>query len=430
MPILDIQRRFRELGRIRLGEQRVAKSGKSYPAKLETFRLTSPSEDLIASCAELYGGEVKVWENAPGQGRQWELVTTTSVLDVLVPPGEPLSQWNETWSGGGCVRRCDGFRNVLTDEPCQCPSDTDARSELAAKGLACKPTTRLSLILPRVPDVGVWRLESHGYNSAVELPGTVALLEAVLSRGFMLPAQLRLEARTTKRDGQTNHFVVPVLELTGMTMAALRSGEAAGYQQLEAPSAPAPAAIEPPKAPAPAPAEPTAPPAARTAAAPPDGPQRPKTAPPLPGEGAAAPTDDAFDLGSFRSQIAALPADLQGQVATLWKERRLGSVKEGTRFPLTQDQWPAANQLLDDMREVVGRRRARVNALLGEIGIKGDDRHQAISEATGGEIASSGCVTQAQLTAIEAYVNQAKEILAAERAEMAKDAAAGGSDAA
>jgi hypothetical protein len=321
---------------------------------------------------------------------------------------------------GGCVRRCDGFRNVLTDEPCQCPSDTDARSELAAKGLACKPTTRLSLILPRVPDVGVWRLESHGYNSAVELPGTVALLEAVLSRGFMLPAQLRLEARTTKRDGQTNYFVVPVLELTGMTMAALRSGEATGYQQLEAPSVPAPVAIEPAKTPAPPAPEPTEAPKAPASG---DGPQRPKTAPPLPGSG--EPIDDAFDLGSFRSQIASLPADLQGQVAALWKERRLGSVREGAQHPLTKDQWPAANQLLDDMRDVVGRRRARVNALLGEIGIKGDDRHQAISEATGGEIASSGCVTQAQLTAIEAYVSQAKEILAAEQAELAKDAAGG-----
>lgn len=427
MPLLDIQRRFRELGRIRLGEQRVAKSGKSYPAKLETFRLTSPSEDLIGSCAELYGGEVKVWENAPGQGRQWELVTTSSTLDVIVPPGEPLSQWWETWSGGGCQRRCDGFRNVLTDEPCQCPADSDSRSELAAQGLACKPTTRLSLILPRVPDIGVWRMESHGYNSAVELPGTVALLEAQLSRGFMLPARLRMEPRTTKRDGQTNHFVVPVLELTGTTMAALRSGDLNGDLQIEAPSVPAPAAI----APAPATSaqnDPAPPPVPGPAPKAQTGPRRPQNEPPLPGEDEAA-LDEAFDLAPYRSQIAELPVDLQGQAATLWKERRLGSVKEGAQKPLTRAEWPAANEILDAMREVVGRRRARVNALLGEIGIKGDDRHSAISDATGGEIASSGCVTQAQLTAIEAYVSQAKDILAAEQAEMAKDAA-GGSDAA
>lgn len=233
MALLDIQRRFRELGRIRSGAKAVTKSGKSYPTKLSEWRLTSASQELLNVAAEVYGGTVQVWKDAPTQGDQYELLTGTDRFDVLVPPGEPLSQYWELWSGGGCTRRCNGLQEMLSGEPCLCPSDIAQRAELAKSGQACKATTRLSVILPRIPDIGVWRVESHGMNAAVELPGTVSIIHAAISQGQMLPAQLRLEQRTSKKDGETRHFAVPVLELPTVTMAQLQGGEVP--QQLAAP---------------------------------------------------------------------------------------------------------------------------------------------------------------------------------------------------
>ena len=53
--VLDIQRRHMELGRIRMGE----KGSKGQPTRLETWRLTSASRDLLESAAKVYGGEVE-----------------------------------------------------------------------------------------------------------------------------------------------------------------------------------------------------------------------------------------------------------------------------------------------------------------------------------------------------------------------------------
>ena len=251
-PILDLQVRMRELGRIRTGVQVASSNGKRRPSKLETFRLTSASRTLLDHAAEVYGGDVHPW--AAPNGPEFELVTTSDHLDIIVPPGQALSQWYELWSGG-CQRRCDGRLNVITDSPCECPEDPAERRELAAEGRACKPTTRLNVMLPLVPDLGIWRLEVHGYYAAVELAGAAAFLER--TRGDV-PARLRLDKRHVKRPGEpSKDFVVPVIEigatLSEMTRVAIGEAPAAALlgpvnrrERVERPaSLPAPDETEP-----------------------------------------------------------------------------------------------------------------------------------------------------------------------------------------
>ncbi|HSW42517.1 MAG TPA: hypothetical protein VLM76_08415, partial [Patescibacteria group bacterium] len=210
MAILTLQRRLRELGRIRTGVKVAGSNGKSRPAKLETFRLTSASRDLLEAAAAIYDGEVRAWPDGDG----WELVTAVDALDIVIPPGNSMTQFYELWSGGGCQRRCDGVTELLTMEPCVCPADQDERRTLAADGRACKPTTRLNVILPLVPDMGVWRLESHGYYAAVELAGTADFLARATAEGRLIPARLRLDQREAKRPNQPiMRYAVPVIEL-------------------------------------------------------------------------------------------------------------------------------------------------------------------------------------------------------------------------
>ena len=240
-PILDIQRQLVELGRIRTGDQVEFQDGsgatKRRPRKLETFRLTSQGRELVAAAAALYGGEPRAW------GDQWEVVVTAESLPVMLPPGQAVSQWYEMWSGGGCQRRCDGSRQVLVDEPCACPVDKVERAQLASRGQACKPTTRVNLILPELPGLGVWRLESHGYYAAVELAGAAEYLSMATSVGHRIPARLRLVKRQVKRpaigrDGkatvQTRNFAVPTIDLE-VRIADLLAGE---VPALPAPTAP------------------------------------------------------------------------------------------------------------------------------------------------------------------------------------------------
>lgn len=203
MPLLDLQRRLVEIGRIRLGE----KDG-NRPVKRDTWRLTSRNRDLLESAQTVYPGELRAWND------QYELLTEATSLRVMVIPGQTLSQYYEMWSGGGCQRRCDGEQTIVPiDGPCLCPASHDERSALAAKGQACKATTRLSVLLPNVPGVGCWRLETHGYYAAVELAATSEIIERATAHGVMLPASLRIEQRESKKNGQTRKFPVPVIDV-------------------------------------------------------------------------------------------------------------------------------------------------------------------------------------------------------------------------
>jgi len=231
MPILTLQQRLRELGRIRIGQKVATAKGGTRPAKLNQFRLTSPSKELLDRVAAKYGGTVAPWTPEGGAG-QFEVITESTRMPIHVPP-QPVSQYYELWSGGGCQRRCDGVTELLKDRPCICGPDPEQRS--------CKPTTRLNVVLSEIEGVGVWRLESHGYYAALELPGVAELLAQT---GGYIEAFLGLEQRTAKRDGQTRHWMVPTIDVA-VTPAALMAGNAsvaavAGGPQRAAIEAPRP----------------------------------------------------------------------------------------------------------------------------------------------------------------------------------------------
>lgn len=217
--LADLQARQVEVGRIRLGtsETKTNQSGREYqkPVKLDRFRLTSRSQQLIEEAAGRYGGEVEPWEPQSGGATQFQVIVEARSLPIIVPP-DPLSQFYEVWSGGKVQRRCDGMREILSDQACLCSS---ANPDPAKR--QCKPYTRLSVMLAEMNGVGVWRLETHGYNAAVELPAVVDLLSRA---GGNIAARLEMEERSSvvEVNGKevTSRFMVPVIHVE-MTPAAI-----------------------------------------------------------------------------------------------------------------------------------------------------------------------------------------------------------------
>jgi hypothetical protein len=222
MTLIGIQTRFREVGRIRTGEK-VTRNGKTYPSRLDTFRFTSTDRSVLEAVAEKYGGTVEPWEHG------FQVTTTSDRISVMLPPRgtvESHSLWYELWSGGGIERRCDGETALVGGQDGQCVCDPDARM--------CKPTLRVSFLLPDLPGLGVWRLETKGYNAAAELPGTLNLLAAWADQGRPVRGILRLEQRESIREGKKKLYAVPVLDPVG-TIDAVLAGAGGG------PSLPAPA---------------------------------------------------------------------------------------------------------------------------------------------------------------------------------------------
>lgn len=411
-PILQLQRRLRELGRIRLGEQRVSKNGKNYPAKLDTFRLTSQDGAVISAAAEVFGGDPRPWKDAPA-GEQFEVVTLASCLNVIVPPtGMAFSQWNETWTGGGCKKRCDGKWDVVRD--CACDCDPDKRE--------CAPHTRLSVILSDLPGLGVWRLDTQGYYAAVELAGVVDVIEAYAARGQMLPARLMLEQREVKRPGEpSKKFAVPVLDVD-VNLGGLMLGGGAGPAVQEQPSfTPVNQAALPP-----APDVPVASQMAAVNGEPAPKKPRKNAAVPMkatglvprtaaqaaaeepapttdedPGRPFEPPVDDGFDVDPIRNAIETFGPRLRKTVGETWKANNWGSIAENTTArPITKSEADAAWLYVTDEQEAMKKRSQRIAIACTKAGLDDDGRHALIAYVTSGETESSKDVTEGEVHGI------------------------------
>lgn len=237
MAVLDIQRRGQQIGRLRIGQQvAVIKdgrdTGKTRPARLDTFRFTTSSRITAEAIAELYGGEVREWNG------ELEVITGKTEIGVTVPPRDQVvSQWYEMWTAGGCQRRCDSQHDQISNGPCQCPhaADPSDAEETATAALerarlakmnpprACGLVTRINVMIPDLPGLGVFRLDTGSYYAATEIGDSAALMQMARDRGVFLPAILRIEHRQRVSGGQTKKFPVPVLEVL-TTFRALATG--------------------------------------------------------------------------------------------------------------------------------------------------------------------------------------------------------------
>ncbi|MYR61146.1 hypothetical protein GTY54_34620 [Streptomyces sp. SID625] len=205
-----MKRQAAELGRIRTGYSRPnpKPDGRPIPVKSKTFILTSHSREYVAAAAELYGGRVEQWTPQGQPVAQWRVITEATELRAILPAGDPLDQSYEMWSGGGCSRRCDGVTERMLNRPCVCLAQYGEDWHERPTDQVCRPTSRVGVFLPDLPDLGVWRLETKSYYAADALAGGLdTVLQATEGRG-MMPVRLWIEQRKAVRNGKTKQFQV------------------------------------------------------------------------------------------------------------------------------------------------------------------------------------------------------------------------------
>jgi hypothetical protein len=207
----DIDSRPPEAGRLRFGIKADTRNGKQRPMAIDRWRMTSPERAQIEAIAALYGGTPEPWNEPRATVQdQWQVTTDTNRLPVWMPPGS-LNVSYEAWNAGGCERRCDGETCWLTTRthreqvPCVCATEQG--------NPVCKPHSRLSVMIPEIPFSGVWRLDTGSENFLYEAPGVIRMIEQMQAADRIVKVELLLTKRTTRRGGQTSHFVVPQIVL-------------------------------------------------------------------------------------------------------------------------------------------------------------------------------------------------------------------------
>lgn len=224
--ILNRQRQMAEQGRLRLGYTVAGEKGPR-PVRSQTWVLTSHSEEHITTAAQLWGGDVERWQPMGNGHEQWRVITQANSIDAILPPGDPLTQAYEQWSKGGCQVRCDGVTEQFSGSPCLCLAKFGEQWYERNTGV-CDSKSRLKVMLPDMPGLGVWRMETGSFYATDEIAGMVDTIRAAVGPTVLVPVRLRIEQRTRVAGGQTKQFVVPVLDIRGVTAGSLLAGEVPG----------------------------------------------------------------------------------------------------------------------------------------------------------------------------------------------------------
>lgn len=254
MPMLDLNQRYQDAFRIRLGE----KKGNLPKALTDRIRITAANKAVPEAFAEIYGvapgSELSQWED------EWQVHLPITALPIWLLPGQSVIQWWEKYRGKVCDRRCDGVREQLSGQPCMCPPDIDARMNDAE---SCSPMTRVSVACPEVPAVlGTGALVTHSRIAAETIPSAVWMGAQWLEKNLPVKAVLRVYTHR----GRTT-FTFPTIEVLGPAFsdagespAPLGSSLASKVQpQVEGgPSAALGTGVAPSEVPAASPAPPSA----------------------------------------------------------------------------------------------------------------------------------------------------------------------------
>ena len=232
-PIVGISDDLRlpRVGKIHLGEKKESAKGGEYPSQLPYFLVreseTTPA-DAVDAFRDVYLDEEGVCE--------------PTELRIVFPTDNP-DDWNDqhwrcygaSWgltckgTGEQAQAKIDPSTNTWADKN----SKTWEWRQLSKCGEACerakdgrcKPIMRLSFLLPDVPGLGIWQIDSSSVNSMRNINGMVQLVQQIMGgRVAFFPFILRRHQITVQpREAKAKSVYVLDLRPDGLfTMGQAR----------------------------------------------------------------------------------------------------------------------------------------------------------------------------------------------------------------
>lgn len=206
MPIegLTDQRRVPRLGKIHLGVKVTNDKGIEYPKAVDyfvcppeviavygvkptTLDVVFPSDDTERIAPAYY----KAYGRSRGLIAKGDGVTRRHLVRVDEESGEITED----------LARRDAKKVAWVEGPClgrACPYYEKRE---------CKEVMSLQFLLPRVPGLGVYQIDTSSYNSIVDILSTIDLVRALVGRISGVPLQLTLEPREVTPEGQKKKTV-------------------------------------------------------------------------------------------------------------------------------------------------------------------------------------------------------------------------------
>lgn len=268
VPLANRRPTMPVVGHITMGDR----GGKNNaPRTLPVWRVRSQVKTLCDQIAAKYGGKVTPFDD-PKSDDKWQVTTETDVLKVALPP-DPLGDTPSylKFGGQGWERTCNGITcdtvqsgpegPEAVEVPCLC---------LARDRMECAVTIRLAVIPLGVDFQGCFMVVTHSVRARDELPGMVAMLLSLQSRGMNVGLLRIARGRASnpfelddKGRRQQYRFGYPALAadetpealvagastLGALPAAATASVGASQRDAIEAGEATAPAAVDPPPRP-------------------------------------------------------------------------------------------------------------------------------------------------------------------------------------
>lgn len=216
MPIKDLSERLRipRLGKIRLGIKATNAQGKEYPKAVDYF--VSDNADFHKT----FGDKPK----------------TIRIAFPTDDPGDWASQFYRAYSrtrGLLCKGNGEGCRRLVIPERIQQTGDVTllthedkgdtAWLELSCPGKGCefyasgqcREIMMLQFLLPELPGLGIWQLDTSSINSILNINSGVAIIKALAGKIAMLPLRLEVVDQEATPEGRKKTIHVLQLNIDG-----------------------------------------------------------------------------------------------------------------------------------------------------------------------------------------------------------------------
>jgi len=192
--------RLPRIGKIHLGIKKKNSKGVEYPVQTDYFVVT-PSDTTPENAAKLFK---EVYGERPKE------------LNIMFPLNDRESffpQAYKRYSAAGLMCKGNGhiaIENVegkLTERNCD-----PEFCEYFQKG-HCKLRAHLQVILPDIPGLGVWQIDTGSFNSVRNINSAIAFVQALTGgRISMIPLKLIIRAHKGRDDKgvTTNNFVLDI----------------------------------------------------------------------------------------------------------------------------------------------------------------------------------------------------------------------------